>query len=529
VEIVSHSHALHGYVTANPWSDTAPTVTTRRFLPADKRYETRDEYEGRLAADLKESSRRLRAELGHEVSVLAWPYGESNETARRIATSAGFTTTLGLEGSMVEFASLWAGYAQRIMAYRETAIGDSSPGWFQPPPAPVRAAQLDLDDLYDPRAEKLRANVDRAIERLRAIGATDVFLQGLADPGGDGFLQQTYFMNHQTTVRADVWSMVAFRLARERMKPWIRVPSLNLAWEWAFHPEWRVPFPSEAKAGRMVPSYYRVSPDLPEVRKAAVDFYTDLAVYLPIRGVIFDDDAYLRADEPLRGDGTTDPAKKRDAIRGLLDEVKVAVRAWRPQCRFGRVLSPEVAERPGTNPDYAQDLTESLRENDLTVISVAAGGSTNPSDAEGWAERVASSAIANAQAGAAATGASSTTSATASTVKPTSTSAKTTAATSATPAAATSAPKEAPRPPSLLFRVEAYDAARDSWLGSESLQAVVAGLRRGGASHVGVSPMRPDAGNFPAGLLGGPLASDVWTVPTPIALPDSSGSLSVAR
>ncbi len=483
VEIASHTHDLHRYVSANPHRDTAPSTTTRRYIAEEGRYESRDEYESRLGADLRASRSRLREMLDHEVKVLAWPYGEFNARAREIAAAEGFTTTLGLEGVPVDATSLASNHLPRVMAYRDAPVGASSLVWLLPTPRAVRAAQVDVDDLYDPDPDILRANVDLALSRMRLIGATHVFLQGLADPVHDGFLREAYFMNHHVPVRADVWSMVAHRIAREGMKPWIRVPSLNLSWEWERHPEWRVPFRVDPAGGQPAPWYYRVSPDIAEARAAAVDFYTDLAVYLPVSGVLFDDDAYLRADEALVGSGSRDPATKGKAIRAYLDEIKAAVRAWRPHCRFGRVLFAAVAESAGAHPDFAQDLSETRREDDLAVIAVTARDSATLADPEGRAEELARRALTRTD------GASKS------------------AGKSAGKGGGKSGAKSggasggAPSPAPLLFRVEAYDPAREEWLPTKTLESLVLGLQKGGALHLGLSPVTPGGGELPANLL----------------------------
>ena len=95
VEIASHSHALHRYETSNPYRDTGPSVSTRRYLDAQGRYEDRDEYRARIRDDLREARRRLRRELGHDVNVLVWPYGEHTAMARAIAAREGFTAGAG--------------------------------------------------------------------------------------------------------------------------------------------------------------------------------------------------------------------------------------------------------------------------------------------------------------------------------------------------------------------------------------------------------------------------------------------------
>jgi biofilm PGA synthesis lipoprotein PgaB len=451
VEIASHSHDQHRFLTSNPYGDTEPAVTTRRYVADERRYETRAEYEARVGEDLRAAQERLHEKLGHRVTVLAWPYGEWNTTARRLAAEHGFTTTLGLEGTAVAAESLAAGYLPRVMVYREVPVGERDPSWLEVPRRTVRAAQVDLDDLHDPDPRIVDENIARVIERLRALGATDVFLQGLPDPAGDGFFTHAYFMNHQVPVRADLWSMVAHRLARQRLRIWIRVPSMNLPWAWQAHPEWRIPWRVDPTGRAPAPWYHRLSPDLAVARRAAVDFYTDLAVYLPIRGVLFDDDAHMRSGEALVGTGERGPVAKREAIRGMLEEIKAGVRAWRPQTLFGRVLYPGVLARPGVDPDFAQDLEECLRKDDLVVVSAVPG----PESGMFSGDLVREAARAGQAAG-------------------------------ATP---------------LLLRFHAYDPAGGRWLDATTLAGLVHDAERAGARHVGIARVAPEGGAFPDGLL----------------------------
>ena len=200
--------------------------------------------------------------------------------------------------------------------------------------------------MYHPDPAIFRTRVDRAVAKIRAAGANTVFLQGLADPAGDGYFQEAYFMNHQAPVRADIWSMVAHKFRHAGIRVWIRAPVMNLSWEWERHPEWRIPFRRKRGGKGIEPWYFRVSPDIPEARRAAVDFFTDIAVYLPVEGVLFDDDAYMLEGERLRRNRSASPAAKSEAIRSLVAEVQAAVLAWRPGCSSAGTSTPR--PRSGT-------------------------------------------------------------------------------------------------------------------------------------------------------------------------------------
>ncbi len=462
VEIASHSHDLHRYVTCNPYRDTAPSVITRRYVLRENRYEDRDEYRERIRKDLEESRRILREKLGHDVPVLAWPYGEHNAAARGIAAGEGFRVTLGLGGTDVRPEDLLAGFLPRVPVLRNSRIGGKELGWLYPPRSPVRAAQVDLDGVYDPNPDAFSRKTDRMVEKVLKMGATHVFLQACPDPDGSGFYREAYFQNHQIPVRADVWSMVANKLSHAGLKVWIRAPSMNLSWAWAKHPEWRIPYPRKKGGKNAPPWYFRVSPDLPAVRAAAVDFFTDVAVYLPIRGVLFDDDAYLQAGERLKGSGSSSAREKSEATRGLIEEIKAAVLAWRPECLFGRNLYAPAVEKDGVHPGFSQDLEQFLRDYDLTVVMAYTRMERHREDADRWVKSMIRRVNRR-----------------------------------------WSPPEGRKREaPPVMFKFQAYDWAEEEWIPREELSRMVAEARREMVMDIGVYPVLPDEGDIPPGFLG---------------------------
>jgi biofilm PGA synthesis lipoprotein PgaB len=327
----------------------------------------------------------------------------------------------------------------------------------------MRAAQVDLDDLYDPNPEVFRRKVEQMVGRVRSAGATHVLLQACPDPRGDGMLRQAWFMNHQAPVRADAWSMVAHKLAQARLKVWVRAPSMNLSWVWEQHPEWRIPCREGRTPGERKPWYYRLSPNLPEVRRAAIDFYSDMAVYLPIDGVLFDDDAFMLKEESLNGSLASGPAAKAEAIDGMLDDIRAAVRAWRPGCEFGRNLYAPVVERNGLHPGFSQDFARCLRDYDMTVVMAYSRMEGHQKDAQRWIASLARKAQQR--------------------WKP------------------VSGRKGEPAP--FLIKLQAYDWNTEQWIPGKELQALAYEARRAGATHLGVYPVSADQGEIPDRLLEG--------------------------
>ncbi len=471
VSIASHSHAIHRYETANPYRDSAPSGATRRYLLAERRYENREEYRARIRADLDSTQRQLRRYLGKAADVLVWPYGMHNEMARGLAAQSGFRATLALGGRGVTEEDLRSGCLPRVMVTRNLRFDAGDATWLDPAAPPMRVADVDLDDVYSPDPSVFDDRVDRLVKRVRALGATHVLLSVCSDTARDGRLSSAWCMNHQVGVRADVWSMVAFRLAQARVKVWARVPTLNLTWVWQQHPEWRIcssgsrgtPRSNAANGAPSLASEWptRLSPDLPEAQRAAIDFLTDLAVYAPLDGVVFDRDAAMAGDERLTFERAARPRDKAEAIDGLLGHCRDAVRAWRPECRFGRIVDAAVVEVSGVHPGLAQDYARIVRDQDVTIVAADPARTGHDSDAARWVERVGRRAVDRA--------------------KP-----------------SRNDPTANAR---VVLELTALDRRQGRWAAARDLIALVAAARRGRISQLGVVPVTPDSGELPASLL----------------------------
>lgn len=372
VEIASHTQGQHEMTPGNPLGTPTAAVSTRKYFAETGRYEDRAEYRQRIAADLAESKQVLEQRLGVTVRALAWPYGEHNAVARELAEQAGFAVTMGLHGGPATVQDLEAGFMERLLVTRGADIGDADlTRWLVPDPNPVFAADVDLDELYDEDPQRLVANVENTIRQLWRLGATHVFLKGCSDPKGIGYLESAYFMNHQAPVRADVWGMVAGRMQRAGLRVWMRAPALNLTWEWERHPEWRLQSSDDAGTQLTAARYFRLSPDSEAARRAAIDFFNDVAVYTPIDGILFDEDAFITEDETLVTLPEATAEEKAAAIESYLDEVRRTVRAWRPLCQFGRVVSAEAMAEKGVDPATSQAYASIAKSYDLTVVPVS--------------------------------------------------------------------------------------------------------------------------------------------------------------
>ena len=91
-DFVSHTDGMH-YQAAEQLSTpyTYPVITTRQFLTEFNRPETNSEYERRIRLDMITSRLRFQQHGFRVPSILCWPYGEWNRSAKQIAEQTGFT------------------------------------------------------------------------------------------------------------------------------------------------------------------------------------------------------------------------------------------------------------------------------------------------------------------------------------------------------------------------------------------------------------------------------------------------------
>src|SRR4029077_13876889 len=105
--------------------------------------------------------------------------------------------------------------------------------------------------------------------------------------------------------------------------------------------------------------------------------------------------AAMAANERLTLCRTAGPGDKAEAIDELLSRCRDAVRAWRPECRFGRIVDAAVVEAPGVDPGRAQDYTRIVRDVDVTIV-FADPSHDGHGPAVRWVERVGRRAVARA-------------------------------------------------------------------------------------------------------------------------------------
>jgi hypothetical protein len=194
-----------------------------------------------------------------------------------------------------------------------------------------------------------------------------------------------------------------------------------------------------------------------------VDFFTDIAVYLPVDGVLFDDDAYMLEGEHLLRNRSASPAAKSEAIRALVREAQEAVLAWRPKCEFGRNLYAPAAEAEGVHPKFSQDLSQYLSDYDLTVVMAYARMEGHREDPAKWTRKLAARLYQKSKG---------------------------------------YVRREAGLVP-VMLKFQAYDWKEEKWIPAGEISGEIRAAMEENIFHVGVYPVLPEEGELPEGILKG--------------------------
>ncbi|MGD8810126.1 MAG: poly-beta-1,6-N-acetyl-D-glucosamine N-deacetylase PgaB, partial [Gammaproteobacteria bacterium] len=296
VEIASHSHNLHRGVLANPQGNTEPAAVTRFY--ADDRYESDAEYLARVTADLARSSELIREHIGVPPRVMTWPYGAYNQPIIEAAAELGMSVTMTLDSTPKSLARLDSISRHLIQANPEVA-SLSLDLLFENKPQPIRAAQVDLDYVYDPDPRQQEENLGRLLDRIKSLGISHVFLQAFADPDADGGAQALYFPNRHLPVRADLFNRVMWQLqTRAGVTVYAWLPILSFEGT-SIDPGWRVLQERHGQVLTDPDSEPRLSPFSAEARRVIAEIYEDLAKAAPIGGILFHDDGRLNEFEDV--------------------------------------------------------------------------------------------------------------------------------------------------------------------------------------------------------------------------------------
>ena len=294
VEIASHSADLHRGIVANPQANLMPAAISRAY--SGGRYESYGDFDARVAADLARSVEAIRAALGSSPRVMTWPYGKYTASNLELAAKLGMPISLTLEvgvNSLADFSKI-----RRILIRENPGIEEFSAELMLPQKDPiVRAAQVDLDYVYDDDPLQQKANLDGLLDRIKELQISHVFLQAFADPDGDGAADALYFPNRHLPVRSDLFGRVAWQLkTRSDVRVFAWIPMLAYRSD-TFDPAWQVVERNATGEDPDPSAEPRLSPFHPEARRVIREIYQDLASYADFDGILLHDDGRLNEFE----------------------------------------------------------------------------------------------------------------------------------------------------------------------------------------------------------------------------------------
>ena len=387
VEIASHTHDMHQGVPGNPQGNMQPAAITVQYI--DGEYETADVYFDRLAADLTDSAAAIVAHTGVPPRMITWPFGAWNEPARQLATDLGMSLSLTLDSDVPIMND---GTIGRDMLVSNPGVPLFARMFGKNDARPVRAAQVDLDYVYDPDPERQELNLGLLLDRIQALEISHVFLQAFADPDADGAADAMYFPNRHLPMRADLFNRAAWQLAtRANVKVFAWMPVLGYTWP-DIDPGWQVldaSGDSPAPDGQGEP---RLSPFRPDARQLIREIYADLARHADFDGIHFHDDGRMNEFEDANpaalafyrlalGDDFTlqstadDPVLAREwaalkarTISVFTLELADVVRQWRPAVKTSRNLFASALLDPDAMLYLAQDFDMYLDDYDLVSV-----------------------------------------------------------------------------------------------------------------------------------------------------------------
>ncbi len=290
VEFASHSHGMHQGIMANPQGNTQPAAVSLAY--SDGSYETLEDYTKRILTDLQTSSKIIASHTGRAPRIMTWPYGAHSKITVKLARQSGMPWSLTLEpnfgnqpGSTV---------LHRHLINNNPGIRELATTLLRPPAQPlVRAAQVDLDYVYDPDPAQQERNLGVLVERIHQLQISHVFLQAFSDLDGDGGAEALYFPNRYLPVRSDLFNRAAWQLkTRAGVRVYAWMPILSFVGD-TIDPDWRVLQAGPTGESLDPAAEPRLSPFNPDARAVITGIYEDLARQARFDGLHFHDDGRL--------------------------------------------------------------------------------------------------------------------------------------------------------------------------------------------------------------------------------------------
>ncbi|MBN2653862.1 MAG: poly-beta-1,6-N-acetyl-D-glucosamine N-deacetylase PgaB [Nitrospirae bacterium] len=406
VEIAAHSYDMHKAIRYTPQGNVAAAFNVKLFDKNKKTIETSEEYVKRIEEDFSKQQDIFEKELGFKPRAMVWPYGKYNQAAIDAAMRFGYQFAFTLENGWGTTEDLFKIKRNMLLTEPLDEFLKSLKAEYDPmrefikmiknpqeDKKLIRAVQVDLDLIYDPDPAQVEKNLGRLIDRLVEMRVNTVFLQAFADPDGNGNIKSVYFPNRVLPVRADIFSYAAHQIYIREIQVYAWMPTLSIELpDKKLNESLRVRAFSNGSISPSTSWYNRLSPFSEKTLRAIRMLYEDLASNSQIDGILFQDDAYLNDFEDFHPDAAdlfkntfgkelsyetlkSDSALfrkwtslKTKTLTKFLDELKGAVRYWRPEAKFTRNIYAEAVLNPYAEEWYAQNYKSFLQNYDFVTI-----------------------------------------------------------------------------------------------------------------------------------------------------------------
>jgi biofilm PGA synthesis lipoprotein PgaB len=391
VEMAAHSHGLHHGEMGNPQKNSQPAMVTRIYDPNSQAYETDDAYYQRIKSDLARNSDLIYQHTNKRPRVMVWPYGAFSQVTQKIAADLGMPITLILNDYIKNHQTNLAEIHRYLISGNPSIATFASFMRQSYDDNEIRrVAHIDLDYIYDANETQMVANLDRLLDRIKAMKINTVYLQAFADPDADGNADALYFPNRHLPMRADLFNRVAWQLktrAGTAVYAWMPVTAFDLP---NIPSEWRVKEWKDGKAQDAKHNYRRLSFFNPKVKTIIGEIYEDLGKHVNFDGILFHDDALLTDYEDAGNFAQiyaqmrklpdfkvlfNDPEQrmrwaqlKTEAMIRFTDFLANKIRLYRPEIKTARNIYAEPVLRPKSEEWFAQSFEKFLQHYDYTAV-----------------------------------------------------------------------------------------------------------------------------------------------------------------
>ena len=220
-EFASHSDNLHKGILANPQKNMQPAAITREYLPKVDKYESEQEYQERVIADLKKSKENLDFQLGINSLAIFWPYGAVTKESEQLAAQAGLPMSFSL-GSMSTLVDSGTTYQRGLIMDNPTPemIHEEMLDFLTFARALYKQRKsiigFDLSEMVSPNNQVFDQKLGQLLDQVNALKTDTMVLKAVADENGDGKVDVAYFPNQQLRMRQDLLNRTVWQ-ARTRI------------------------------------------------------------------------------------------------------------------------------------------------------------------------------------------------------------------------------------------------------------------------------------------------------------------------